>query len=138
MNIKNTIFNRAKPHETTMRDRFLFRVLMPPFVLLIVIGGVGLWQLNEFLSEQAIDNLRVAARSTAIRLEREVAIRETVQKNTGEEIADIKNSYISDLADLEKNRRGCRNHYSTEFTFFNSPEGVCEFFLERLGNSRPS
>jgi signal transduction histidine kinase len=124
--------------EVTMRDRFIFRVLLPPFILLLIIGGIGFWQLNKFLTSQAIDDLKIAASASAIRLERELAIRATVLENTGEEIAAIKNTYITDLTTLENNRSVCREYYLENFTFNNSPNDVCETFAQNLAGSRAS
>lgn len=121
-------FQQFKSHEVTMRDRFIVRVLLPPFLLLIVIGGVGFWQLNNFLTSQAIGDLQVAAEATAIRLDREIAIRETVLESTGEEITTIKNNYLTNLATLENNREGCRRFYTRALTFTNAPRGYCDDF----------
>lgn len=111
-----------------MYDHFMSRVLLPPFILLLIIGGFGLFQLNSFLRTQSINELQVAARTTAIRLERELAIRETVLKNTGNEIAETKATYASNLQELEDRRQACRDYYQTEFTFFDSPDDVCAVF----------
>jgi hypothetical protein len=46
--------------------------------------------LNNFLKRPAIDSLQTAAEATSIRLEREIAIRETILKNTAAEISFIK------------------------------------------------
>ncbi len=125
-----------KNREASMHDRFIFRVLLPPFVLLVLIGGIGYWQLNNFLRTQAINDLQSAAETTSIRLEREIAIRETVLKNTGEEISDIKATYISSIETLDNNRASCREHYLLRFTFNNSPEDSCDIFSQ--GFTRPS
>lgn len=132
------MFKFYKKREATMRDRFMFRVLLPPFLILLIVGGIGFWQLNRFLTTQAISDLKIAADASAIRLERELAIRATVLKNTGEEIAVIKNTYIADLSTLENNRANCRAYYLEEFTFFNSPDDACALFLDNLSGARPS
>jgi signal transduction histidine kinase len=137
LKIKN-ILTHIGNKDPTMRDRFILRVLLPPFLLLLIIGGVGFWQLNKFLKDQAVDNLQSAAKVTAIRLEREIAIREVILKNTADEISVIKNKYSADINQLELNRSGCREYYLQKFTFTNSPDSVCEVFSQNLNGSRPS
>lgn len=132
------MFRSSKKREVTMRDRFILRVLMPPFLLLVVIGGVGFWQSNKILTSQAIDELQVAAKATSIRLEREMAIRETVLKNTADEISSIKAKYVSDLLQLESSRSGCREYYLQNYRFSGSPEGVCDVFSINLVYTRPN
>src|SRR6187402_1094697 len=111
------MLKRLSKREPTMRDRFISRVLLPPFLILLIIGGLGFWQLNEFLKDQAIDNLQVAAKVTSIRLEREIAIREAMLKSTANEITSIKGDYVSELAKLELSRAGCREFYLKKFIF---------------------
>ncbi len=132
------MLKRFHKREPNMRDRFILRVLLPPFLLLLIIGGLGFWQLNEFLKDQAIDNLQIAAKATSIRLEREIAIREVILKNTANEITSIKNSYESELAQLELSRSGCRDYYLQKYTFTGSPDGVCDVFAQSLSNAKPS
>ncbi len=119
-----------RTHVRSMQDRFILRVLFPPFLLLVLIGGLGFWQLNNFLRNQAISELQSAAQTTAIRLEREIAIRETVLKNTGDEISNIKADYTSSLVVLENNRAACREYYLDKYTFNGSPGDVCDTFSQ--------
>lgn len=132
------MLKQFRQHEVSLRDHFMSRVLLPPFILLLIIGGIGFWRLNQYLTNQVIDDLKIAAEATSIRLERELAIRETILKNTGEEISSIKSNYVSELAALENNRTKCREFYLQKFTFSNSTEGVCEIFTQGLAGSRPS
>ncbi len=127
-----------KKREVTMRDRFITRVLLPPFLILLIIGGLAFWQLNSFLRDQAVDDLRIAASSTAIRLEREIVIRETVLKNTADEISSIEGTYVSEVAKLDNDRNGCREYYLQKFKFADSPEGVCDVFSKNANGSKPS
>ena len=82
-------------HEITLRGRFITRVLMPPFVVLLLIGSIGFWQLNSYLTRQAIDELETAAQATAVRLDRELSLRQTILATTGEEIALIRDVHGS-------------------------------------------
>lgn len=132
----STIFKRKNKHEVSMRDKFIFRVLMPPFSLLIIIGVIFFWQFNSFMTDRALDELRVAAQTTAIRLEREIAIRQTVLENTSNEIAEIKETYTLNLQSLENNRVACREYYSDNYTFIGSPGDACDEFAQSF--SRPS
>lgn len=130
------MLKRPNKREVTMRDRFIFRVLMPPFMLLVVIGVLFFWQFNTFMTERAINELQVAAQTTAIRLEREISIRQTVLENTADEIAAIKDAYTTSLQELENNRAACRLYYSETSRFSGSPDGVCDSFAQSV--SRPS
>ena len=122
--------------DATMRQRFMVRVLLPPFILLVIIGGIGFWQLSTFLRDQAVDELRSAAQTTAIRVEREVAIREVILKNTGQELALVKSQSTADLQSLEDDRFGCREYYTSTGTFIGAPNEVCEPFAQ--SGDRPS
>lgn len=140
MKIRKFFTKRSQktPHEVTMRDRFMSRVLLPPFILLLIIGGVGFWRLNDFLRTQAVKDLQTAAQATAIRLEREVAIRQTILANTAEEITEVKNAYTTDLQALESNRAACREYYQERFRFTGAPNGACDLFIRLSSNARPS
>jgi signal transduction histidine kinase len=110
--------------DSSLQGRFIGRVLLPPFLVLLVLGGLGFWQLDRLLRDQAIENLSSAAEATSIRLEREIFI--------------VKSKYQADIKKLQKDRAECRKHYEAEFTFSGSPGGVCDSFSVNLASSRPS
>lgn len=114
------------------------RVLMPPFFVLLVLGGLGFWQLDRILRDQAVKNLDNAAEAASVRLEREFELRKTILKTTGEEIFIVKSKYQADIEKLQKNRAECRKHYEAESNFSGASGGACEPFSGSLASSRPS
>lgn len=106
--------------------------MAPPFVILVLLSSVGLWQANKFLSKQAINDLSRSAGSTAAKLERELAIRQTILKRTGEDLFKIKDEYQKGLQTLNKSRNDCSNHVRQKRTYSGAPIGACEPFLADL------
>ncbi len=130
--ISQIIRKRTVRRSSDIRHRFIARVLTVPFVLLVCLGIIALVQINFFVKQQAIENLSGAAQSTAAKLEREIAIRQSVLKRTGEEMFSIKGDYNSARQKLENNRAACAVHYKQKKTFQGSPEGVCNQFLVKM------
>src|SRR5690242_12414013 len=90
------IFQRLKRFgRTSLQGRFLLRVLLPPFLILLVVSLVGYFQLSGAVRNSAIDTLKKAAATTGAKLEREFALRRTVLRNTGGELFSIKKEYQS-------------------------------------------
>ncbi len=116
-------------YESNLHRRFIIRVLAPPFLALLVLSLIVVWQLNRILHQQAINNLRRSANTTAATLEREFSLRETVLKQTGTELFIIKSEYSANLKKLTSNRDSCRAYILRSGTFRNAPNGVCKSFL---------
>ena len=93
-----------KVRKRSLKSRLLFRVLAPPFVLLLVLSIAGFWQLDSIAQNSAIDTLRRAAVTTAAKLDREFALRQTVLRSTGEELFTIKKEYNDKRSTLESTR----------------------------------
>lgn len=127
-----------KKRNASLQGRFIARVLIPPFVALIIMGGLGFWQLDRLLSNQAIESLHRSAQTSSLRLEREFEIRKTILTRTGNELFVSKSKYLSDVAELEKDRAGCRDHFIAVFSFDDSPNDVCHRFLDNLAGNQPS
>ena len=121
--------------EGSLHRGFIVRVLVPPFVVLLVLAVIGLWQLDRLLRQQALDGLRRAAVATAAKIDREFALRETVLKRSGEEIFTIKREYLENRRKLDENRESCREHVRRHNNFAGAPGGVCEPFSGAAGRT---
>ncbi len=130
----SAVKQEAKSHSN-LQKRFIWRVLAPPFFVLIGIGLVIFWQLDSFVRSQAADELRRASLATAVKLEREFAIRQTVLKRTGEELFGVKSAYQADKTALEQNRTACAAHLKAKKTFQTAPNSACEPFLADFARS---
>ncbi len=133
------VSSQGKPKfESNLQRRFILRVLIPPFLVLLIPVIVGFWQLDSLLRRQAIDELKRAAATTAARLDREFALRETVLKRTGEELFVAKSEYQANRKLLDDSREACRAHIMQKFTYRDAPGGVCDPFLDALARGAPS
>lgn len=122
-------------YESTLHRRFVIRVLAPPFIALLILFVVGLWQLNRILYRQAIDGLKLSATTTAATLEREFTLRETILKQTGTELFIIKSEYKADRKKLDDDRDACRVHIQQKSAVKGSPNNVCDSFQVALSNN---
>lgn len=116
-------------NDGNLHRRFMVRVLAPPFIVLLFISIIGLWQLDGLLHNQAINELKRSSATTAVTLEREFSLREAVLKRTGADLFVIKSEYQASRQKLDENREACRAHVRQKFTFRNAPNGVCDPFL---------
>lgn len=112
-----------------LQRRFIFGVLFPPFVVLLLLGGVIYWQLDRYIKNQAIDELKRASSATSVRLDREFSLRQTILQRTGEDIFGIKNSYVSSVKTLEQNRSTCTAYVKIRRNFLGVPGNACDTFL---------
>lgn len=126
-----------RPKGGNLQRRFVLRVLLPPFLALLILSLLGFWQLDKLLRRQAIDELDRASETVATKLDREFALRETVLKRTGEELFIIKSEYQADKKKLEENRDGCRNYIRQKSAYVGAPNGVCDPFLDGLVAAGP-
>lgn len=122
----------SKPSSRSLEWRFIARVLAPPFIILLVLGAVALWQIDRFITGQSINELTRSASSTAAKLEREFAIRQTILSRTGEELFKIKDDYQRDRASLDKSRTECANYVRQKRTYTGAPANICTPFIADL------
>ncbi len=122
-------------YEGNLHRRFVVRVLIPPFVALLLLSVMGLWQLDRVLRHQAVDNMWQSAGAAAAALTREFEMRETVAKSTGSELLIIKSEYKASRQKLDENYAACQKYRQGSRSFNNSPGGVCEPFLAGLANA---
>lgn len=123
--------------EGNLHRHFIWRVLVPPLATLLVVGAIGLWQLNRLLYNQAIADLKRTAATTAATLDREFTSRETVLKRTGAELFIIKSGYQTNRKKLDQNRGDCRAFVQQRGTFQGAPNGVCEPFRGGFAGNNP-
>lgn len=117
----NVLF--SKTERQGLQHRFIIRVLIPPFLILAVVATVIFWQLNNYVRKQAIGDLGRAADATALKLEREFSIRQTVLMRTAQEIRQ--------LSDQNQNDR-IVSQLSAFSQFF--PETVAVVVVDKNGN----
>lgn len=127
MNLKN--WRQPKTQKSSLNHRFIAAVLTPPFVVLLCLGIVIIWQLNGFVRDQAVSELNRAAVTTSAKLEREFALRQTILKRTGEELFVAKSQYQTALKDLDEDRSACSAHLKLKKDFRTAPDNVCKPFL---------
>lgn len=118
----------------SLQRRFIIRVLAPPFFILLLLGVVGLLQINTYISNRAVDELDRSADSTAAKIEREFAIRQTILKRTGEDLFKIKDDFQKGRQALDKNRAECSAYVRQKKTYAGAPAGSCEPFLVALAS----
>lgn len=112
-----------------LQRRFLLGVLTPPFVVLLILGSVIYWQLDRYIKSQAIEDLHRSASTTAVKLDREFSLRQTILQRTGEDLFVIKNGYNNSLTNLQLNRDTCKQHISVKRTFIGVENNACDPFL---------
>lgn len=115
--------------KPSLQGRFLFRVLAPPFVILLLISLVGFWQLDSMARHSAANDLKRASATTAAKLEREFALRETILKSTGNELFATKSGYQQKRDKLASDRLACRTFIQKNTNFSQAPGSVCRPFL---------
>lgn len=125
---------QSKAHKSTLNHRFIAAVLTPPFVVLLCLGVVIIWQLNGFVRDQAVGELNRAAATTSAKLEREFALRQTILKRTGEELFVTKSQYQVALKNLGDNRTVCNAHLKQKKDFRTAPTNACKPFLAEFAD----
>lgn len=121
--------------KQSLQNRFLFRVLAPPFVILLLIGLAGFWQLDSTARQAAADDLKRASATTAAKLDREFALRETILKTTGNELFSVKGKYQTEREQLASDRTACGAFVQKNTNFTQAPNEVCGSFLSRLASA---
>lgn len=137
--VKISVWSRLRLRYATwkyrgpsLQRRFIIRVLAPPFIILLAFSVASLLQIAAFTRNQAVGELNRSAISTAAKLEREFAIRQTVLKRTGEDLFKIKDDYRNSRLTLDKNRDGCSGYVKQKRTYSGAPNGVCDPFLQEF------
>jgi signal transduction histidine kinase len=124
-----------KWHKTgNLHRRFVVRVLAPPFVILLLLGLIGLWQIDTFVRNEALSELDRSAASTSAKLEREFAIRQTILKRTGEELFTIKSQYQGSRKTLDQAKDSCSTWLRQKKPYQQAPNGICDPFLAEFAS----
>lgn len=132
--IKDRLKNLRK---TSLQNRFLFRVLTPPFIILLLVSLVGFWQLDSTARHSAINDLKRASSTTAAKLEQEFALRQTILKGTGDELFAIKSDYQTKRDQLASNRIACKTFVQKNSNFSQAPNNICQPFLAQFAIAGP-
>lgn len=120
---------KLRSEDATLQRRFVLGVLAPPFFVLVCLGLFAFWQLDGLVRKQAIGDLNRSAVTSAAKLEREFAIRETILKRTGEDLFATKSAYQADRAKLDTDREQCSAYLKKNKSFQSAPDGICDSFL---------
>ena len=118
--------------KTSLQNRFLFRVLTPPFVILTLIGLAGFLQLDSTARQSATSDLKRASTTTAAKLEREFALRKTILETTGNELFGLKDKYQTEREQLASDRTTCGTFVQKNTNFLSAPNNSCHSFLSQL------
>jgi signal transduction histidine kinase len=133
------IKDRLKRFRTpSLQDRFLLRVLAPPFIILLLISIIGFWQLDSMARESAKSDLKRASATTAAKLEREFALRETILKSTGNELFTTKSDYQAKRDQLATSRTACKTFVAKNKEFSKAPNDTCKPFFAQFAVASPS
>lgn len=116
----------------SLQNRFMLRVLAPPFVIMLLIGLAGFWQLDSVARQAAANDLKRASATTAAKLDREFALRETILKTTGNELFGVKDKYQTERAQLVSDRTACGSFMQKNTNFSQAPGNVCRSFASQL------
>lgn len=126
-----------KHRAGNIQRRFIFGVLAPPFLVMLILAIIAFDQVNTFVRNQAVNGLNTAATTTAAKIEREFALRQTILKRTGEELFTSKNDYQASRRKLDADRPACSAHLKQNNTFIGAPNGVCDSFLAEFARLGP-
>lgn len=118
-----------KLKHTSIQNRFLIKVLAPPFVILLLVSLACFWQLDRAVRSAAVNDLRQGASTTATKLERELGLRKTILLTTGNELFMTKSEYVTKRSQLETQRNECKAYVIKAKEYLKAPNGVCEPFL---------
>lgn len=118
--------------RSSLQVRFLQRVLLPPFLILAVIGIAGFFFLSTVVLNTAVNDLNRVAVSTSAKLEREFALRKSVLLSTGNEMFNIRSEYRDKQKALQTDYEACRAFVKSNSKFTTAPNGVCESFYAQF------
>jgi signal transduction histidine kinase len=135
------LYLHAHHSQPNLQRRFVMRVLAPPFLILFILGLVGLWQYDRLVKEQVINELQRSSATTSIKLAGDLELRQTIQKRTGEDLFKIKSQYQIDRQRLDTDHQDCKANIKQNNNYTVSPPAACQPFLAALafrGNSLQS
>jgi signal transduction histidine kinase len=95
------------PGRQGLRRKIILTVILPAIVPLVALGIAGYQQLSETIKGSLSDQLAKASSATALKLEREFDIRQTVFISTASSIIQLKNHYNQRRAELLRLKDGC-------------------------------
>ncbi len=111
-----------------LQTRFLFRVLLPPFFLLLIVSVVAYGVLSIGIRDSKADSLRRAATATADKLESEIQLRKRVLLGIGETIFTIKDERREYRDTLDANYKKCHAQVAGGKSFTAAPDKACASF----------
>lgn len=94
--LKKTVHSTVKPHE--LQTRFIVRVLIPPVLLLVILGVFAYMVFGYAVTTSKVDSLGRVATATADKLSQEFELRKNVLVSTGTSLlagADSRSSISS-------------------------------------------
>ena len=118
--------------RTSLQSRFLFRVLLPPFFILIIVSLTGFLVFSSSVRDGETANLQRVAVATSAKLEREFALRQVILENTGDEMFAIKSEQRAIRKALENDYNKCRKHITTDDDFTSAPGKACKPFYSQF------
>ncbi len=131
--MKLRLFRESKGiKHTGLQSRFLFRVLLPPFFVLVIVSLTGFVVFSSSVRDSETANLQRTAVATAAKLEREFALRQVILENTGNELFAIKKEQQTIRKDLENNYNKCRKYITTDDDFTSAPDDACRPFYSQF------
>lgn len=101
------IFIRYRPDKPGLRRRIVVIMTLPSLVPLLGLGLLGYQQLSDSVKSQLSDQLQKAADASAVKLDREFAIRRSVITSTASNILQIKNQYKAQQDQLDQKKNTC-------------------------------
>lgn len=132
MRLKQIVHKPHSIYHSSLQVRFLLRVLLPPFLILLVISIVTYIAISETVRNSVMDDLQRAAATTAAKLEREFALRQTILRSTGAELFATKSEYRDKRKKLDNDYAGCRGFIRTSIRYTAAPNGVCKPFYAQI------
>ncbi len=131
--VTNLFINVVKAlRHPSLQGRFLLRVLLPPFFILLIAGIATYVILSSTVREAEVANLKRVAVATSAKLGQEFEIRETILKNTGERLFEIKSENRAERSELNKDYKACETFIETNSDFTQAPGKACEPFYGEI------
>ena len=137
-----------KPRGKLLR-KFFLRVALPPLLPFLLLGFLGYSRLSDLVSASLVEQLAKSASTTAAKIEREVSIRQTILKKTGEDVFNIKAEFDQKKTKLTSQKDACLKAITTYIPpgslegnqgsgptqtdqVINEPNGNCDPFLNEF------
>ncbi|MDB5183341.1 MAG: hypothetical protein JWO07_22 [Candidatus Saccharibacteria bacterium] len=119
-------------HSPSLQMRFLLRVLLPPFLLLLVLCVAAYVFISSTVRKSELDSLGRAAVTTSAKLDREFAIRQTILRSTGAELFATKSEYGDKRTELDHDYAACRAFIGSNAKYTAAPDAVCSPFYAQI------